>query len=65
MNGSRSRGFLIGSVIAAVACIFQIIGLFRYVERLPDDWVGLGLYLVTIIAFALVAFGFYVQSRKQ
>ena len=65
MNESRSRGFLIGSGIAAVACILQIIGLLRYVERLPDDWVGLGLYFVTIIAFALVAFGFYIQSRRQ
>ncbi len=65
MKESRSRGFVIASVIAVVACVLQIIGLLRYIERLPNDWVGIGLYVVTIIAFALVAFGFYVQARKQ
>jgi hypothetical protein len=64
MKDSRSRSYRLASLIAIIACILQIIGFLRYVERLPEDWVGIGLYLVTIVALALVAFGFYIQSRK-
>lgn len=50
---------------AALACMLQVIGLLRYVNRLPDDWIGITLYIVTIVAFALVALGFYFQARQS
>jgi len=60
-----TKSLLIAAAFSAVACLFQIVGLIRYLNRLPDDWLGIGLYLVTIIAFALGAIGFFVQSRKN
>jgi len=52
------------AVAAAIACVLQIIALTRYVRRLPDDWVGIVLYVVTTVAFALAAFGFFFQWKK-
>jgi hypothetical protein len=65
MKATNPRGYLIAAVIAVIACTVQIVGLLRYIDRLPEDWVGIGLYIITIVAFALVAFGFYVQSQKR
>ncbi|MFC1861315.1 hypothetical protein ACFLYL_03470 [Chloroflexota bacterium] len=62
---SGVKGFLIGMVITAMACILQVIGLVRYLQRLPDDWVGIGLYGTTIVALVIVTFGFYVQWKRQ
>jgi len=56
---------LIMSVAAAVACILQIIGLIRYIGRLPEDYVGIGLFSFTAVAFAIVSIGFFIQWRKQ
>ena len=56
---------LIMSVAAAVACILQIIGLIRYINRLPEDCVGIGLFSFTAIAFAIVSIGFFMQWRKR
>jgi len=61
----KAKGLLIAAACSAVACIFQIVGLVRYLGRLPDDRLGIGLYAVTIVAFALGTIGFYVQSRKR
>ena len=64
MKPTESKSMLIGAVANAVACLLQIVGLVRYVGRLPDDRVGIGLYVVTAIAFALGAFGFYTRWKK-
>ena len=64
MKKPKSRRFLITSVAAAIACILQVIALLRYVRRLPDDWVGIVIYTVTMIAFALVAIGFFIRWKK-
>ena len=37
----------------------------NYFGRLPYDWVGIGLSIVTIVAFAIGVIGFYIQWRKQ
>lgn len=60
----RTRNLWLAAA-AVLACIFQVIGLVRYVSRLPDDWVGITLYAVSIAAFALVALGFYLQTRRS
>jgi hypothetical protein len=64
MKPTQSKNMLIGAVANVVACLLQIVGLVRYVGRLPDDRVGIGLYVVTAIAFALGAFGFYARWKK-
>jgi len=65
MKKSKSKGWLIGTVALSIACIFQVIGLIRYVGRLPDDRLGIVLFVVTIVAFALAAFGFYIRWKKD
>jgi len=65
MDVLKSKGLVIAAIFSVVACLFQIIGLIRYLSRLPDDWIGIALYIVTIVAFLLGAVGFYIQWRKQ
>jgi hypothetical protein len=48
-----------------LAAVFQAIGLFRYVTRLPGDWIGIGLYVVTIVAFAAISIGSFLQDRSR
>jgi NADH:ubiquinone oxidoreductase subunit K len=65
MSKKTYRGYLIGAVIMLIAAALQLIGFLRYLDRLPDDLVGLGLYIVTIIALVISAFGFYIQWRGK
>ena len=65
MKPTKPKGLLIAAVCSAIACILQIILLFRYLGRLTDDWVGIGLCSAAIAAFAIGAIGFYIQWRKQ
>jgi len=53
------------SVAGAVACVLQVIGLIRYIGRLPEDYVGIGLFSFTAVAFAVVSIGYFIQWRKQ
>ncbi|HEY88084.1 MAG TPA: hypothetical protein G4O06_08755 [Dehalococcoidia bacterium] len=48
-----------------VVSILQVVGLARYISRLPDDWVGIGLYIATIIGFLLAGMGFTIQWRQE
>ena len=64
MKTGKVQNMLLGAVASAVACLLQLVGLVRYVRRLPDDWVGIGLYAVTALAFAAGALGFYVRWRR-
>ena len=65
MKTIRPRNLRIIAICAALACLLQIYALCRYVKRLPDDWVGFGLYIITIYAFAVISVGFFYQSKKQ
>jgi hypothetical protein len=49
---------------AALAAVLQTAGLIRYINRLPNDWVGISLYIVTILAFAGISAGAFIQARK-
>jgi ABC-type transport system involved in cytochrome bd biosynthesis fused ATPase/permease subunit len=62
-GGSRVT-FLVG-VLSAVACILQITGLVRYLNRLPDDRLGISLYVITIVAFALVSIEHFHRWKKE
>ena len=65
MKSRTSKAFLIASVCLAVACVLQAVGLARYVSRLPDDYVGIGLYSIALVAFAIGAMGFYLRWRSD
>ncbi|MFH1662680.1 MAG: hypothetical protein ABH934_02000 [Chloroflexota bacterium] len=65
MKINKLRMLLILAVASAMACILQVIGLVLYLGRSPNDWVGIGLYSATIIAFAVAAFGFFAQWKRQ
>ena len=53
------RGYLVAALCSGLAFVLQGIGTVRYVSRLPDDGVGIGLYLITTVLFAVAAVGFY------
>lgn len=53
-----SGGFTMGFVLGAIGTV-------RYASRMPNDWVGIGLYAVTTILFAVAAVGFYLRWVKE
>jgi hypothetical protein len=59
------QGHLFAALCSAFAFLLQSIGTVRYVWRLPDDWVGIGLYLTTAVLFAVIAVGFYGKWRSE
>jgi uncharacterized membrane protein YhhN len=61
---SSRTTFLVG-VLSAVACLLQITGLIRYLDRLPDDRLGISLYIITIVAFALVSIEHLARWHKE
>jgi len=61
----NSNAFRIASIFMAITALVQIFGLVRYLDRLPEDWLGIGLYVVTIVALVIASFGFYVKWRQE
>jgi hypothetical protein len=59
------RGYLFAALCSGFAFLLQGIGTVRYVSRLPDDWVGIGLYLTTAVLFAVIAVGFYGKYMSE
>ena len=65
MKRKKSTTWLVLAFVASVASVLQAVGLARYAGRLPDDWVGIGLYAATLFFFAVAAFGFSVNWAKE
>jgi len=65
MSRFVSKALPAAAAASLLACILQIIGLIRYLGRLPEDVTGIVLYGVTIAAFLVAAIGFFVQWRKR
>ena len=65
MKVDKAKGFLIGALFASLACVLQVVGLIRYLGRLPEDWVGIALYCISIVALAAAAIGFYIQWERR
>jgi hypothetical protein len=59
------QGYLFAALCSALAFLLQGIGTIRYVSRLPDDWVGIGLYVTTAVLFAVAAVGFYGKYMSE
>ena len=61
----KRNGWLIAAVIFVFVCLFQIISLVRYLDRLPDDSLGIGLHILSIILFAVCAIAYYILWMKE
>jgi len=65
MNTKDSRRFRLVGWSAVIAATLQTVGLIRYILRLSQDWVGIALYTVTLIAFIAVSIGSFIQARQK
>jgi hypothetical protein len=61
----RAKHFLIISIGALIAASLQMVGLIRYVGGLPNDWIGILLYVVTIIVFFLAAIYYFTRWCRE
>jgi hypothetical protein len=50
---------------AVVAATLQTVGLIRYIQRLPHDWIGITLYATTLIAFIAVSIGSFIPAHRK
>jgi hypothetical protein len=64
MNPTNRNAFRAAAFFMPGAGLLQIFGLIRHVERLPEDWIGIGIYIVSIIAFAIASLAFYSKARE-
>ncbi len=59
------RAWRTGAILFTVCFVLQGIGAVRYASRMPHDLVGIGLYSVTTVLFAVAAIGFYLRWRTE
>lgn len=67
-ESAKPQRNLLFAIAATIACILQLYGTIRYINRLPDDTVGVILYIVTCVLFGAVAAGHFVRwsaDRKR
>jgi hypothetical protein len=60
----RSRETIVAALGTAVACLYQLIDLFRHFSVLLDDQIAIGRYIATINGLAFLAIVFYVRWKK-
>lgn len=65
MDDRKATNVWLAAAAPAVGCVLQVIALVRYVRRLPDDWVGIGIYSATIVAFAVAGIVGYARWRIE
>ena len=61
----KKSSWLIGAILFSICTIFQLYGTIRYYDRLPRDLIGVGIYTLSTILFAVVAFGFFINWGKE
>jgi uncharacterized membrane protein YhhN len=64
MGSASSGGLLVAASLLAAATVFQVIGLLRYLDRLPGDAVGIWLYAATIVVLLMAATRLFVAWRS-
>jgi len=65
MANKDSRRFRLMGWSGSIAATLQTVGLIRYISRLPDDWIGITLYTITLIAFIAVSIGSFIQAQQK
>jgi hypothetical protein len=61
----KKSGWFFGAIMLAIGTILQLYGTIRYYGRLPEDMIGIGIYTLSTILFAIIAFGFFINWRKE
>jgi hypothetical protein len=61
----KENRLLLASVCFAIACPLEINSLIQFTKHLPVDWVGITLYVLTIVGFALIAVGCYAEWARR
>jgi len=62
---TKSKRSLVMASAALVAVVAQLFAFWRYLDRLPDDRIGLTLYVITIALFASTATLFFTRWRQS
>ncbi len=65
INMRKAKIWLVTAMVLTIAAFFQLIGACRYVERMPDDYVGIGLYVVILVFLTIAALGFFIEWAKE
>jgi len=65
MTTKGSRRLHLEGWSAVIAATLQTVGLIRYIERLPQDWIGITLYIIALIAFVAVSIGTFIQAHQK
>jgi len=65
MTAKDSYRFRLMGWSAFIAATLQTVGLIRYIKRLPDDWIGIALYAITLLAFIAVSIGSFIQAAQK
>lgn len=45
--------------------LFQLFAMLRYIERLPDDGLGISLYAITIVCIIILTVIFFRTTKKK
>ena len=61
----KKSSWLMGSILLSICTILQLYSTIRYYGRLPEDMIGIGIFTISTILFAIVAFGFFINWRKE
>ena len=61
----KATGWLFGGVLLVLCAVLSVVGAWRYVTRLPEDTIGIVLYTVTSLCFAIAGIGFLITWRKE
>lgn len=64
MDKKSHNGYMVFAWSGLLGALLQTMGLVRYALRLPEDWVGLSLYAISIVAFALLALVGFLRAYR-
>jgi len=56
---------IIFSLVILLGALLQFYGLTRYLKRFPANSTGITIYVITILAFLIMALGQFLQWRKN
>ena len=61
----KARGWFFGGMLLVLCAALNAVGAFRYVTRLPEDIIGIVLFTVTSVCFAIAGVGFLITWQKE
>ncbi|MDY6893236.1 MAG: hypothetical protein SVO26_05945 [Chloroflexota bacterium] len=65
MKLKKSTGLLLAALFLAITAVLQGIALARYLTRMPEDWVGIGLYIAAVVLFTIASLGFSISWVRE